>query len=168
MIDSPRPTASPIAIALGANLGDPLQTLQMAIAHLNQTPDIQVKRQSYWYQTKAIGPVQPDYINGVIGVETSLSPEDLMRVLHQTETVFGRVRRERWGPRTLDLDLISYGQWVLTVGPLILPHPRCHERPFVLLPLVDIYPDWIHPGLGLTAQSLLKTLDPSGIQRIAP
>jgi 2-amino-4-hydroxy-6-hydroxymethyldihydropteridine diphosphokinase len=166
MIDSPQSTDSPIAIALGANLGNPLQTLQTAIAQLNHHPEIQVQRQSHWYQTKAIGPVQPDYINGVIGVETNLSPEALMGVLHQTEADFGRVRRERWGPRTLDLDLISYGQWVLSTGRLILPHPRCHERPFVLMPLLDIAPDWVHPVLGLTAQALLKNLAQSGIQRI--
>jgi len=133
------------AIALGSNLGDSLSILENALLELAQTPGIILVSQSRWYQTKAIGPTQPDYLNGCAILQVELTPEELLNTLLEIETKFGRVRLEKWGPRTLDLDLLLYGDIILDTPNLQIPHPRMTERAFVLVPLAEIAPDWIDP-----------------------
>jgi 2-amino-4-hydroxy-6-hydroxymethyldihydropteridine diphosphokinase len=154
------------AIALGSNLGDCRATLEQALARLAQHPQIQVVDRSRWYRTRPVGPPQPDYINGCALLRTDLLPGELMHTLLQIEAEFGRVRAEKNGPRTLDLDLLWAGDWLENQPALHLPHPRMAERAFVLVPLADIAPDWIHPILGKTITALLKTVDCSDVQLI--
>ena len=157
-------------IGLGANLGDATQTLQQAIEQLQghtQTTDWQV---SPFYRTAPIGSdeAQPDYINGVAAFYTDLAPEVLMRWLLETERHFGRDRSHdiaRNSPRTLDLDLLLYDQLSMDTPLLVLPHPRLHERAFVLRPLLDVLPDCSAPGLGQLQPYLAQVAD-QAIERI--
>jgi len=152
------------AIALGSNLssdvGDSEKIVQAAISQLSSLSGIEVVRVSRWYRTKAItlpnSAPQPDYINGCAILRTSLSPLKLLKALFYTEQMFGRERRERWGARTLDLDLLLYGDRIIDTPELVLPHPRMCDRAFVLLPLVEIAADWIHPQCGLAIADLAK------------
>ena len=133
------------AIALGSNLGDSLSILENALLELAQTPGIILVSQSRWYQTKPIGPAQPDYLNGCAILQVELTPQELLNTLLDIENKFGRVRLEKWGPRTLDLDLLLYGDIILDTPNLQIPHPRMRERAFVLVPLAEIAPDWLDP-----------------------
>ncbi|MGB8700563.1 MAG: 2-amino-4-hydroxy-6-hydroxymethyldihydropteridine diphosphokinase [Thermosynechococcaceae cyanobacterium] len=151
------------AIALGSNLGPSLATVQAAVERLSQTADMVLIAQSPWYRTAAVGPPQPDYVNGCVGVQTRRSPQGLLQILLEIEQVFGRVRAERWGPRTLDLDLLLYEDLVLDTPTLTLPHPHLTERAFVLVPLADIVPNWVHPVTGLTIRQHCDHIDISGV-----
>jgi 2-amino-4-hydroxy-6-hydroxymethyldihydropteridine diphosphokinase len=156
------------AIALGSNLGDCRATLEAALAELAATPGIRLLRRSCWYRSAPVGPPQPDYLNGCALLNVSLAPEVLLDRLQATETRFGRVRAERWGPRTLDLDLILFGGLVLESERLQIPHPRLRERAFVLVPLAEIAPDWIHPLTGRRVADLADDLgDHAGLWRLA-
>ncbi len=146
------------AIALGSNLGDSYKIVIAALEQLNSHPKIEIVRVSRWYRTKAItvtnAAPQPDYINGCAILSTSLSPQALLTVLLDTEVLFGRERRERWGSRTLDLDLLLFADCIVDTPRLNVPHPRMGDRAFVLLPLAEIAPDWIHPLSGLSITKL--------------
>jgi len=146
------------AIALGSNLGDSLATLEGALAALEEVPGIRVLTRSRWYRSAPVGPAQPDYLNGCALLEVGLSPEAVLEQLHATEHRYGRVRLERWGARTLDLDLILYGAQQRDSEKLLLPHPRFRERAFVLLPLAEIAPLWIDPLTGKTVADLASTV----------
>ncbi len=159
-----QPAQSKSAIALGSNLGDSHSTLKQAIQTLAQTPAITLIAQSPWYCTKPIGPPQPDYVNGCAIVETTLVPEQLLETLLDIENQFGRVRKERWGARTLDLDLILFDDVVMDTPTLQIPHPRMRERAFVLRPLTDIAPDWVDPITHHTIAQLLEQVDCSEVQ----
>ncbi|PSR18636.1 2-amino-4-hydroxy-6-hydroxymethyldihydropteridine diphosphokinase [filamentous cyanobacterium CCP3] len=159
-------TAIPCAIALGSNLGDSRQILQAALVALHTPPAVELVAQSSVYQTVPIGPAQPDILNACALINTTLSPRHLLSRLLQIEQDFGRVRCQRWGPRTLDLDLIFYGQVCLTEPDLHIPHPRLRERAFVLVPLAEIAPDWIDPVSGQSVQHLFDALDLSGVKRL--
>jgi len=149
-------------VGLGANLGEPRQQLQEAISRLHAAEEIEVVRASSFYRTPPLGPPgQSWYINAVIQVRTRLTPEELLRVLHRVEEDLGRVRRERWGPRLIDLDLLLYNGVILSGLDLCLPHPEMHRRSFVLVPLAEIAPQAWHPALEETAAELLAKLDPS-------
>ena len=154
------------AIALGSNLGDSLAILQGAIAALDRHPDVTVTSCSSIYQTPPVGPPQPDYFNACALLASSLAPEALLRVLLAIEAQFGRVRRERWGARLLDLDLLLVEEQQLQTPSLELPHPRMWERAFVMVPLAEIAPDWRHPSSGQTVSEICATLSASGICRL--
>ncbi|MEL6489562.1 MAG: 2-amino-4-hydroxy-6-hydroxymethyldihydropteridine diphosphokinase [Cyanobacteria bacterium J06634_6] len=146
------------AIALGSNLGDSNKIITDAIAVIDTAPGIQVAGRSHLYKTAPVGPPQPDYINACITVSTTLSPRNLLHKLLDIEGQYGRVRKERWGARSLDLDLLLYGDRIIELPGLSLPHPRMHERAFVLVPLMDIAPQWSHPKLHRTIEQLFTHL----------
>lgn len=168
-----------ILVALGANLpgteGRPAETLRAALRAM-PTFGIKVVRSAPFYHTPALASyVQPDYVNSVAVVEAALPPEALLDTLHRIEGLFGRVRRGRWAPRVLDLDLIDY-QGVITPGrsavsgvagmPIALPHPGVGERGFVLVPLRDVAPDWRHPVSGESVDELIARLPAGELARI--
>jgi 2-amino-4-hydroxy-6-hydroxymethyldihydropteridine diphosphokinase len=148
-------------LGLGANEGDPRRQLEEATARLAATPEVEVVKVSSFYRTPPLGPPgQPWYINAAVQVRTRLAPEDLLRVLHRVEQDLGRVRRERWGPRLIDIDLLLYNGVITTGTDLCLPHPEMHKRSFVLVPLAEIAPRAWHPALHQTALELLAALAP--------
>jgi len=157
-----RPNVS-CAIALGSNLGDSQQTLDQAIRQLTDSSEIAVNAVSSWYETVPVGPAQPNYLNGCALLTTRLSAHQLLDTLLGIETKFGRVRQERWGARTLDLDLLLYEDMILDSPGLQLPHPRMRERAFVLVPLAEIAPNWIDPITGDAIAQLKHKIDCSGI-----
>lgn len=129
-------------ISLGANLGNPKENLDTAIALLREATD--VKAVSSYITTDPIGgPEQPKYLNAVCIIDSDLPAMDLLSMLHGIEKALGRERIERWGPRTIDLDLIQYGSILSSAEELELPHPRAHERKFVLEPWLEVEPDAI-------------------------
>lgn len=135
-------------IGLGSNQGDSRAILQSALTFLNQHTAIQVTDISSFYQSKPVGPVgQPDYINAVACLSTSLNAQELLAVLLETERLHGRVRDPnlRWGPRTLDLDLLLFGDAVIQEANLIVPHPELSKRSFVVYPLYELNPSLILP-----------------------
>jgi len=160
-------TDSISAIALGSNLGNSLETLEAAIATLAKTPGILVKSRSHWYQTTAIALLpQPDYLNGCVILQTTHPPVVLLNTLLEIEQQFGRVRRERNDPRTLDLDLLLFDDIVLNEPELQIPHPRMVERAFVLVPLAEIAPNWIEPISGKAIAELVQAVDCSGVNQL--
>ena len=152
-------------IALGSNLGDRLEHLQIGARLLEAHEGIRTIGKSRIFETEPVG--GPDhqgaYLNAVLRLESRYSARDLLNILLETELQRGRVRSERWGPRTLDLDLLIHGFEVIDEPGLIVPHPRLHERAFVLEPLADLAPDLEIPGLGLTVKSLQARVGSEGV-----
>lgn len=129
-------------VALGANIGNPQEQMELAVAMLRESTDVIAV--SKFYSTKPVGgPEQPDYLNAVCILESDLPALDLLSLLHGIEKSLGRERVEKWGPRTIDLDIIQYGSLLSKAEELELPHPRAHERRFVLEPWFEIEPDAI-------------------------
>jgi 2-amino-4-hydroxy-6-hydroxymethyldihydropteridine diphosphokinase len=155
-------------IGLGGNLGDVRERLDAAIVALDALPGVIVTDRSRFYRTPPWGHTeQPDFINAAIAIDTTLSATALLEVLLATERDFGRVRDgERWGPRTLDLDVLAYGDATIDQDRLTVPHPRIAERAFVLLPLADIAADTVLPGLGRVSD-LLAAIDSDGCTPLA-
>lgn len=153
-------------IGLGSNLAQPREQLQHALQALAAVPQCRRGRVSPFYGNPAIGPgAQPDYVNAVVEVFTELEATALLAHLQQIENAQGRIRTERWGARTLDLDLLLYGDATIATDILQVPHPRLRERNFVLYPLRDIAPDLRLPdGTPLTA--LLDCCSDAGLQRL--
>jgi 2-amino-4-hydroxy-6-hydroxymethyldihydropteridine diphosphokinase len=151
------------AIALGSNLGDSKQVLNQALDLLSQISGIELISHSSWYETVPVGPPQPNYVNGCAILETELLPEDVLQILLKIEQQFGRIRQQRWGPRILDLDILLYGDLILEMPNLTIPHPRMNERAFVLVPLAEIAADWIEPVSRQTILQLSQAIDCSGI-----
>jgi len=129
-------------VSLGANIGDPKANLDLAVALLREATDV-IAVSSYLPTKPVGGPEQPDYLNAVAIVESELPAKDLLAVLNGIETAMGRTREIHWGPRVIDLDLIQYGGLLVSDEKLMLPHPRAHERRFVLAPWFEIEPDAI-------------------------
>lgn len=154
------------AIALGGNLGDSRRVLSEAVLAIDATEGIKVLARSHLYKTAPIGPPQPDYLNACIVIETLLSARSLLHQLLRIENQFGRVRHERWGARSLDLDLLLFADQIIDLPGLTVPHPRLHERAFVLVPLMDvapyIVPEWSHPIFGKTIAQLADDLPAIG------
>lgn len=156
----------PSAIALGSNLGNSLATLDAALAILADTPSITLQKVSSWYQTKPVGPPQPDYINGCALLDVGLNPLELLEILLKIEAKFGRLRKERNGPRTLDLDILLFDDLILESPQLQIPHPRMNERAFVLVPLAEIAPNWREPVSGKVIAQLVQTVNCSGVCKL--
>lgn len=158
-----------ILVAIGANLSGPhgerpLVACRAAAEALRTLPDVRVQSVSRWYATAPQPPSgQPDYINGVVRLEGEADPAWLLARLHAIEAAGGRRRGVRNAARTLDLDLIDHNGALRDAPDLLLPHPRAHLRAFVLVPLADVAPDWVHPRLGLGVADLIARLPPQGI-----
>ncbi len=147
-------------LGVGSNEGDRLALISRALRLVAALPSTRLERMATLLETApAGGPPQGPYLNTVVLIETTLEPEPLLRALQDIERACGREPGGiRWGPRTMDLDILSYDDRQLTTAVLTLPHPRLHERRFVLEPLVQIAPDWVHPGCGRRAVDLLQDL----------
>ena len=153
-------------IGLGANLGDPEAQVRRAFAALTELPGTRLLAASSLYRSAPVAyTVQPDFVNAVAQIETRLGAEALLRELLATEARFGRVRQFPNAPRTLDLDLLLYGDRVIAEPGLVVPHPRMHERAFVLAPLAEIAPDSVIPGKG-RAGTLLAACTDQRIEKI--
>ena len=153
-------------IALGSNLGNRLETLQGAVDALEDTPGVRIKAVSPVYETQPWGVApgsQPTYFNAVVVLKTTLPPSSLLERAHAVEEAFHRVRSEHWGPRTLDVDIVAYADVVSDDPELTLPHPRAHERAFVLAPWLDVDPAARLPGRGAVAD-LLGTVTRAGVE----
>ena len=152
-------------VCLGANLDDPVRQLRKALSALSALPSCRLLSYSSLYRTPPLGPPgQPDYVNGAALLETDLTPLDLLDALQDIEQAQGRRRDgERWGPRTLDLDLLLFGSRIMASERLRLPHPQMHRRAFVLVPLAEVAPADLHvPGAGVL-RDLLRDCDREGI-----
>jgi 2-amino-4-hydroxy-6-hydroxymethyldihydropteridine diphosphokinase len=152
-----------VYISLGTNLGDRLENLRRASAALEAK--MQVQDQSPVYQTPPWGfKDQPEFLNQVIRGETELSPRDLLFFLKDIEAQLGRQPSFRYGPRLIDLDILFYADQVVDAPGLSIPHPKLHERAFVMVPLAILTPDMVHPGLGRKVSDLLADLDAEGVE----
>lgn len=147
-------------VALGSNLGERRANLDAVVEKLAAVPGVEVLARSRWYETSPLGgpPGQPDYFNGVVEIETALSPRVLLEKLLQVEKELRRVRAETWGPRVIDCDLVLYGDVLIDQPGLTVPHPRMRERRFVLEPLVELAPGARDPVTRLTAKELFERL----------
>ena len=149
-------------VGLGANLGDRLATLEAAIESIDDVDDVDVVDTSGIYETAPVGgPDQDPFLNAVVRISTTLAPHDLLHEIQLIETAFGRDRstEERWGPRTLDLDILLYGDRVIDTPDLAVPHPRLHERAFALIPLLEVHPGGRLPD-GRSISRLVADLAP--------
>lgn len=157
-------------LALGGNLGDKRATLEAAILALGNSTGIKLKSRSSLYETVAVtleGPdlQQPSYLNAAVEIHTSLKPKALLSAIQEIENQFGRVRLARWAPRTLDIDIISYNTELIETKNLIVPHPRAHERSFVLVPWLEIDPEAVLPGRGKVSDLISELNQPVVVAR---
>lgn len=169
-LDAPPEQPVEAVLALGANLGDAQVTLREAVTDIDRVPGVQVTDVSPLARTAAVGgPEQPDFLNAVLIVRTTLAPRDLLHALQDVEDQHGRVRDERWGPRTLDVDIVQYGTLLSSEPDLELPHPRARERAFVLVPWAEVAPDAVLGGLGggVVGQLAVTAPDRAGIRWLA-
>ena len=159
-----RPVVRRVVLSLGSNQGDRLAMLQGAVETLADTPDFELLSVSAVYETDPVGgPAQPDFLNAVVIGEGPQSPRTMLERALAVETAYDRVRDVRWGPRSLDVDVIAVGDLTVDDDDLQVPHPRAVERPFVLVPWLDADPDAAVPGAGPVAW-LLAGLDTSGVR----
>lgn len=161
-----------ILIGIGANLpserfGTPVQTCEAALIALDQTEGLRVVRRSRWFESAPV-PMsdQPWYVNGACIVETQMGARAVLDILHAIEAEFGRIRAEKNAARVLDLDLLAYDDFVSSFEDnMDVPHPRLHERAFVLLPLQDLVPGWVHPQSGVSLTDMIGALPDDQIAR---
>lgn len=154
-------------LGLGSNLGDRLASLLRAVDGLRRR-GVHVLRSSRVYETEPVGPPQPDYLNAVLEVDTDGSARELLEACLAVESELGRERTERWGPRVIDIDVLTYGTEVIDEPGLRVPHPRMHERGFVLVPLLELDPDPALPGGRRAAELRLGAEIAGGVRPYAP
>jgi len=148
-----------VLISYGSNMGDKKENCREAIRRILKLKGVTILWESSFYRTDPVGIIEQDwFVNGLISVETDIPPEELLDRLLSIELQMGRVREEKWGPRLIDLDIISYGDQVMESEKLTLPHPETPNRAFVLIPIRQIEPTWIHPVTGKTAGEMLQEL----------
>tara|TARA_Y100000748_G_scaffold108025_1_gene90428 strand:+ start:769 stop:1248 length:480 start_codon:yes stop_codon:yes gene_type:complete len=153
-------------IGLGSNMNSPVKQIKSAITSIEEIIYTKIIGVSSLYKSKPVGPQnQDDYINAVIKIETKLVPHQLLECLHDIEEKHGRIRKEHWGPRILDLDILIFGNEIMVDEKLTIPHPEIENRSFVLAPLIEIDPDCIIPKKGL-ASDLLATIGKDNIVQI--
>ncbi|MGB2630852.1 MAG: 2-amino-4-hydroxy-6-hydroxymethyldihydropteridine diphosphokinase [Candidatus Omnitrophota bacterium] len=156
-----------IFAGIGSNIGDKKANLDEAIKRLEEEEEIRITAKSSFYETRPVGgPRQEDYLNGVIKIETSLSPESCLVVFKAIEKDMGRVPAGRSHPRAIDLDILFYEDLVMETGELAIPHPRLQERYFVLRGLAEIAPDAVHPVLGKTVRELYEGILDNGVSSL--
>jgi 2-amino-4-hydroxy-6-hydroxymethyldihydropteridine diphosphokinase len=158
-------------IGLGGNLGDRMENLSLAVARLAREPGLFLRRASRVYETEPVGAPQPRYLNAVAEIYTVLSARALLRVLLSVEEGMGRVRRERWTAREIDLDLLLFGDRVIDEWRLQVPHLQLEQRAFALVPLCELAPHMVHPRLGVTVDELRQRLplaDLAGVRAVGP
>ena len=157
-----------VFVGLGSNLGSREATLVAAASELEKLGFLATAKSSL-YLTEPVGPAQPEFVNAVLGGTTGLAPEELLQAALFVEQRHGRVRAERNGPRTLDVDILLYGDVCRDTATLVLPHPRLAERRFVLVPLAEVAPNARHPLFHVDAATLLaRCPDTSRVQRLSP
>jgi 2-amino-4-hydroxy-6-hydroxymethyldihydropteridine diphosphokinase len=155
-------------LALGSNLGDRLEHLREAVRLLHAEPGVEVVRSSRVYETEPVGPPQPDYLNAVIEVRNDGTALDLLEACRRVEDALGRIREGRWGPRTIDVDVLTFDQETIDEPDLVVPHPRMHERGFVLVPLGELEADPMLPGGRRLASLRLAPDMVLGVRPFAP
>jgi 2-amino-4-hydroxy-6-hydroxymethyldihydropteridine diphosphokinase len=153
---------SKVLVGVGSNLGDREFLIRKAVEAMRDLPRTLVVRVSSLYDTDPVGEVdQPAFLNAVVWLETTLEPRELLWQLLLIEKRMGRVRSQRWGPRPIDLDLLFYDDETISEPDLTVPHPEAHRRGFVLLPLLELDPDFVHPSTGESIKKLIKKLPPN-------
>ena len=152
-------------LGLGSNMGDRLENLRRVQEALEATDGLKVVRSSRVYETAPVGPPQPDYLNAVVEVETTLGPRDLLDACLEVERAMGRVRDQRWGPRVIDVDVLTFGDEDIDEPGLTVPHPRMHERSFVLIPLLELTAD---PKLPAGRRVATLRLPPGALGGVRP
>ena len=147
-------------VGIGSNLGDPIGNCLRAVELISSLSEVEVLRMSSLYRTDPVGFSEQDpFVNCVIEVKITLSAHFFLKSLQQIENDMGRIRTEKWGPRTVDLDILLYGQNTIEDETLTIPHPELHKRRFVLVPLCEIVPDVVHPAFGVSVKELLDSLE---------
>ena len=150
-------------VSFGANLGEPARQIKEAVARLRENKKIRFQKASSFYLTEPVGPVpQPPFVNAVAEWATELEPEEVLEILLRVEREMGRERTLRWGPRAIDLDLLLFSDRIVEIPGLNVPHPRMHERRFILAPLAEVAPEAVDPRTGKSAAELLAGLPGGG------
>lgn len=155
-------------LGIGSNLGDPIENCRAALREIASLKNVQVLRRSSLYRTEPVGDTPQDwFVNGVVEVRTTFTALQLIKALQRVEQALGRERNERWGPRTIDIDILLYGREIIKTESLVVPHPEMHKRRFVLAPINEIAPYEIHPLYGVSMKGLLDRLeDDHAVERI--
>ena len=155
-------------LGIGSNLGDPVENCRNALREISSLKNTQVLRRSSLYRTEPVGDTPQDwFVNGVVEVRTTFPAPQLVKALQWVEQALGRQRNERWGPRTIDIDILLFGQEIIKTESLVVPHPEMHKRRFVLVPVNEIASYVIHPLYGVSMKGLLDRLeDDHTVERI--
>ncbi|HDL89655.1 MAG TPA: 2-amino-4-hydroxy-6-hydroxymethyldihydropteridine diphosphokinase [Thermodesulforhabdus norvegica] len=152
-----------VFLSIGSNLGNALRNCESAVQRIADVEHFEVVEVSPWYRTEPVGfKKQPWFVNGVIWGVTNLEPVKLLEAIQAVENSMGRERTIKWGPRTIDIDILFYGNKRVNMENLVIPHPELHKRRFVLVPLCDLAPHWIHPEFGVSVKELLAGVSPDG------